>query len=141
MLACLNRLLLRLLGYHAKLGNTGPLDRRHHLDYVTVGHRLICFEINCFVFDLFFGNDLVKAAMSVGAAGATIIKLKHVCPSDSELSKISPAREECNLIVGENQVSDIADAIEKAGGFDDKTHGRILAHHIPIACTYLGGKK
>jgi len=87
------------------------------------------------------GNDLVKAAMSVGAAGATIIKLKHVCPSDSELSKISPAREECNLIVGEKQVPDIVDAIERTGGFDDKTHGRILSHPIPIACTYLGGKK
>jgi len=87
------------------------------------------------------GNDLVKAAMSVGAAGATIIKLKHICPSDSELSKVSPAREESNLIVGEKQVPDIVDAIERAGGFNDKTHGRILSHPIPIACTYLGGKK
>ena len=87
------------------------------------------------------GNDLVKAAMNVGAAGATIIKLKHISPSDSEQSKISPAREECNLVVVENQVVDIVDAIEKAGGFDDNTHGRILAHHIPKACTYLGGKK
>ncbi|MDP8237801.1 MAG: hypothetical protein P9X24_01810 [Candidatus Hatepunaea meridiana] len=87
------------------------------------------------------GNDLVKAAMSVGAAGATIIKLKHISPSDSEQSKISPAREESNLVVGENLVPDIVDAIEKAGGFDDKTHGRILAHPIPKACTYLGGKK
>jgi len=87
------------------------------------------------------GNDLVKAAMNVGAAGATIIKLKHISPSDSEQSKISPAREECNIVVGENQVPDIVDAIEKAGGFDDKTYGRILAHPIPKACTYLGGGK
>ncbi len=87
------------------------------------------------------GNDLVKAAMNVGAAGATIVKLKHISPSDSEQSKISPAREECNLVVGENQVPDIVDAIDKAGGFDDNTHGRILAHPIPKACTYLGGSK
>ena len=87
------------------------------------------------------GQDLVKAAMNVGAAGATIIKPKHNCPSDAEQCKISPAREECNLVVGENQVPDIVDAIEKAGGFDDKTHGRILSHPIPKACTYLGGRK
>ncbi len=84
------------------------------------------------------GDDLVKAAMDVGAAGATITKLKHHCPSDSELSRISPAREECNMVVGENQVQDIVDAIEKAGGFDDNTHGQALVSPIPKACTYLG---
>ena len=84
------------------------------------------------------GENLVKAAMNVGAAGATIVKLKHHCPRDSELSKISPAREECIMVVGENQVADIVDTIEKAGGFDDNTHGQALVHPIPKACTYLG---
>ena len=85
------------------------------------------------------GEDLVKAAMNVGAAGATIVNLKHHRPSNSELCRISPAREECYMVVGENQVPDIVDAIEKAGGFDDNTHGRMLTHPIPKACTYLGG--
>lgn len=83
------------------------------------------------------GEELVKAAMNVGAAGATIVKLRHHHTSDSELSTISPAREECNMIVGETQVPDIVDAIEKAGGFDDNTHGHVLIHPIPKACTYL----
>ncbi len=86
------------------------------------------------------GEELVKAAMDIGAAGATIVKLRHQSSNDAELSAISPAREECNMIVGEMQVSDIVDAIEKAGGFDDNTHGQVLIHPIPKACTYLGGK-
>lgn len=85
------------------------------------------------------GENLVRAAMDVGAAGATIVKLKHHCPKDSRLSKISPAREECNMVVGEDQVSDIVDTIEKAGGFDDDTHGQALVRPIPKACTYFGG--
>ncbi len=85
------------------------------------------------------GENLVRAAMNVGAAGATIVNLKHHCPRDSELSKISPAREECNMVVGENQVPDIMATIEKAGGFDDNTHGQALVHPIPKAYTYLGG--
>jgi hypothetical protein len=84
------------------------------------------------------GEDLVKAAMDVGAAGATISKLKHQCPSDSELSEISPARENCNMVVGENQVGDIVEALDKAGAFNDNSHGRVLVSPIPKACTYLG---
>jgi len=110
--------------------DSNPKHKRAFLENIT---NLIC---TC---DEGRGDDLVKAARSVGAAGATITRLKHHCPSDSERCKISPAREECNLIVGENLVPDIVDAIEEAGGFDDKTHGRILAHPIPKACTYLGG--
>ncbi|MBW1675868.1 MAG: hypothetical protein JRF30_02915 [Deltaproteobacteria bacterium] len=84
------------------------------------------------------GEDLVKAAMDVGAAGATISKLKHQCPSDSELSEISPAREGCNMVVGKNQVGDIVETLDKAGAFDDNSHGQVLVSPIPKACTYLG---
>lgn len=84
------------------------------------------------------GEDLVKGAMNVGAAGATIVKVRHHCLSDSEQSAISPAREECNMIVGEDQISKIMEAIEKEGGFDDNTHGQFLIHPILKACTYLG---
>jgi len=84
------------------------------------------------------GEELVKIAMQVGAAGATIIKLRNHHPKDSELSAISPAREECHMVVGERLILNIVDALEKEGGFDDKTHGQLLTHPIPKACTYLG---
>jgi len=85
------------------------------------------------------GEDLVKIAMSVGAAGATISKLKHRCPEDSDYNKISRAREGCYMIISEGQVKTITDAIGKEGAFDDKTYGQILIRPAPKACTYLGG--
>ena len=84
------------------------------------------------------GEELVKIAMQVGAAGATIIKLRNHHPKDSELNAISFAREECRMFVDESQILNIMDALEKEGGFDDKTHGQLLTHPIPKACTYLG---
>lgn len=86
------------------------------------------------------GEDLVKAAMSVGAAGATISKQKHICPEDSGACKVSPARESCNLIIGEAQIPTILEAVTKAGAFDDKSHGLIYHRPAPKAITFLGKK-
>lgn len=83
-------------------------------------------------------DDLVKAAMAVGAAGATISRLKHIRPQDSDAANVSPARESCNMIVGEQQIPAIISALEKAGAFDDKTHGLVYCKPAPKACTYLG---
>jgi len=85
-------------------------------------------------------DGLVKAAMSVGAAGATISKLKHICPQDSPLSKISLARESCSMIVSEAQIPVLCETLEKAGAFDDKTHSQLYYRPAPKACTYLGKK-
>jgi hypothetical protein len=84
------------------------------------------------------GEDLVKAAMAVGAAGATISRQKFFCPPDSAGSKISIAREVCNMIVSEQQIPTLLEALEKAGAFDDKTHGQVQSRPAPKACTYLG---
>ncbi|MFA6449926.1 MAG: hypothetical protein WCX65_10675 [bacterium] len=86
------------------------------------------------------GEDLVKAAMAVGAAGATISRQKYFCPPGSAGSKISIAREFCNMIISEQQIPTMLDAIGKAGAFDDKTHGQVLSRPVPKACTYLGKK-
>lgn len=91
-----------------------------------------------FICDEGRGQDLVKTAMNVGAAGATISKVKNRAPKDSELGKISRAREWCNMIVSEAQVDTIVGALEKDGGFDDDTHGQVLIRPVPKACTYLG---
>ncbi|MFH1539607.1 MAG: hypothetical protein ABIH66_11645 [bacterium] len=91
-----------------------------------------------FICDEGRGEDLVKVAMGVGAAGATISKVNNRAPKDSEIGKISRAREWCNMIVSEAQVDTIVDAIEKDGGFGDNAHGQVLIRPAPKACTYLG---
>lgn len=83
-------------------------------------------------------DALVKAAMTAGAAGATISRLKHVRPQDSDLVNISPAREISNMIVAGQLIPSIIDAFERANAFDDKTHGLLYSRPVPKACTYLG---
>lgn len=84
------------------------------------------------------GEDLVKAAMAVGAAGATISRLKHFSAPDSASSKIPNARENCNMIVSEKQIPDLIGALESAGAFTDKAHGEVHSSPAPKACTFLG---
>jgi hypothetical protein len=87
------------------------------------------------------GMDLVTAAMTAGAAGATISKSRHICIADDTHAKVSPAREACSMIIGESQAPAISASLEKAGVFDENTHGRICIRKTPRACTYLGKKK
>ena len=83
------------------------------------------------------GMDLVGVAMSAGAAGATIARLKHVRPPDSPLSEVSPAREACSMIVSNSHVNGILDALKEAGAFTDSCHGQIQLRQVPKAFTYL----
>jgi len=83
------------------------------------------------------GTDLVSVAMSAGAAGATIARLKHVRPPDSPLSEVSPAREACSMIVSDNQVDGILKALKEAGAFTDSCHGQVQLRRVPKAFTYL----
>jgi len=99
--------------------------------------NLIDFTLIC---DEGRGEDLVKAAMAVGAAGATISRQKFFCPQDSPSSKVSIAREVCNMIVSEQQIPGLMDTLEENGAFDDKTHGQVQCRPVPKACTYLGKK-
>jgi hypothetical protein len=84
------------------------------------------------------GEDLVKAAMEVGAAGATIRLQKHIRPQGSPLCQVSPARESCNMIVARDQVESIGEALAAAGAYDDQTHGILYGRSVPKAFTYLG---
>lgn len=85
-----------------------------------------------------FGSDCVKAAMAIGAAGATISRCKHLIFSDSTDSGISPARESCSMVVAEKNVTQIINALETAGALSKKASGQILVRPVPKACTYLG---
>ncbi len=84
------------------------------------------------------GTDLVKAAMAVGAAGATISQFKSSAAPGSAAASMSPARESCSMIVGKPLIATIMKALEDAGLFNDKTHGQVVARPVPKACTYLG---
>lgn len=83
------------------------------------------------------GAGLVKTAMSAGAPGATINKLKYIRPLDSPLSQISPSREACSMIVSEDQMEGIIDALKKAGAFTELCHGQLQARRIKKAFTYM----
>lgn len=82
-------------------------------------------------------TDLVKAAMEVGAPGATISKMKSVVPREQEGKHVSPAREIAVLIISEKQTDDVVEAIRKAGGFKEQSQGEIVACNVPRAFTYL----
>jgi len=85
------------------------------------------------------GGKLVKAAMAVGVAGATISKQKYISRGNGGKKEISPAREACNMIVGEQQIPVILEALEEAGAFGDAAHGQVVTRPAPQACTFLGG--
>jgi hypothetical protein len=83
-------------------------------------------------------DDLVKAAMSAGAAGATISKARHLSPEQFRQKHVSPARETCSMIIAPKLQEAIIDALEKAGAIDDAACGQIQIRPVPKACTYLG---
>jgi len=110
----------------ASLGKKG-IKKRNYI------HHLVDLTLIC---DGGTGIDLVKTALSAGAAGATIAKLKYIRPADSPLSRIPPVREECNMAVFENQLHPLLDALEKAGAFTDSCHGQVQLRRILRSFTY-----
>lgn len=99
---------------------------------------LIDFTLVC---DEGGGPDFVSLAMGVGAAGATISKLKQVSPDGSAGAKLSKARETCNMIVSTDVCEKILKTLEDADAFGDKYHGQVLTRKTSKAFTYLGGPK
>jgi hypothetical protein len=96
--------------------------------------RLIEINLLC---DGGTGPGLVQAAMAAGAGGSTTQSFRHVRPSDSPLEKISPMRELCSLIVPEDRLDRIVDALKEAGAFTDRCHGQIHFRRVPRALTYI----
>lgn len=83
------------------------------------------------------GGDLVRAAMSAGAAGATIYRMKHVSPADSPRSVIAPSREAASMIVSDSQIESINEVLESHGAFGDEAHGVLYSRRAPQAFTYI----
>ncbi|RJP81874.1 MAG: hypothetical protein C4522_03855 [Desulfobacteraceae bacterium] len=84
------------------------------------------------------GMELVKAAMSAGAGGATISGLKNIRPPDSPLCDISPARDACSMVVPEEMKEAVVYALKTAGAFTDRCHGQVIMRRTSKAFTYVG---
>ncbi|MEK6797043.1 MAG: hypothetical protein AABZ39_19880 [Spirochaetota bacterium] len=117
--------------WRKRSAGTGTTDKRKFLSDL-VNFTLICNEGRA--------SDLVRAAMGVGAAGATISKLRYL-RFDGKGSDTSTAREMSDLIISQAQVDTIAKAMEEAGVFDKNTAGVIELKPVPKACTYLGASR
>jgi nitrogen regulatory protein PII len=83
-------------------------------------------------------SDFIKAAMSSGAAGATIGKLSYINMKNDIKSKILHARETANMVVSKIQMDTIIKAVISEGLFDENSHGYIEIKQSPLACTYIG---
>lgn len=84
------------------------------------------------------GMELVKAAMSAGAGGATISSMQHIRPPDSALSDVSPARDVCSMVIQEETKEVVTNALEESGAFTDRCHGQIHLRRTSKAYTYVG---
>jgi hypothetical protein len=83
------------------------------------------------------GAELVKAAMSAGAGGATMSNMQHIRPSDSALSDISPARDLCSMGIPEETKEAVINSLEESGAFTDRCHGEIHLRRVSKAFTYV----
>ncbi len=82
------------------------------------------------------GAELVKAAMSAGAGGATISAVQHVRPADSTLNEVPPARDMCNMVIPEGLKDPVMTALRESGTFSDRCHGQVHIRRISKAFTY-----
>ena len=103
--------------------------KRNYLTHL-VNFTLICNEGRA--------TDLIKAAMDAGAGGATIRKVKYRSREELASRKIPPAREMIEMIIPENQIGRVVNALEENGALDDNTHGQMFYSLVPKAYTYMG---
>ena len=85
-------------------------------------------------------DDLVSAAMAAGAAGASIAKVKQLDPAGA-FEAGNPgkplAREVCYMIINNDNVTDIIEALEQAACFTDEHNGIVVTSETIKAFTYL----
>ena len=80
--------------------------------------------------------DLIKAAMTAGAGGATTSQIKYRTTDKADANPIPPAREISEMIIGENQIDAVVKALEDMGALDDHTHGQMYYSTVSKAFTY-----
>ncbi len=55
----------------------------------------------------------------------------------SESQEIPPAREISQMIISENQIEGVVEALEESGVLDENTHGQMYYSSVPKAYTYI----
>ncbi len=83
-------------------------------------------------------ETLLKAAMDAGAPGATMTRMRHVAPQDSDYKRVSPAREVCDIVLARSQVDEVVGAMERQGALGEAAHGQFILGTVPKAYTYTG---
>jgi hypothetical protein len=81
------------------------------------------------------GAELIEAAMSSGAPGATICKIRY-CKLDENLEVRRNIREHCKMIVPGAQVPAITKALEETACFSSDSHALLYALPVEKAFTY-----
>jgi len=81
------------------------------------------------------GTQLTEAAMSSGAPGATICKIRYTC-LDENLEMRRHIREICKMIVPSAQVQAIASALKETGCFEDDAKALLYSLPVEKAFTY-----
>ncbi len=116
--------------WRARGGSVGlsSLEGRHYI------HDLISLSYTC---NEGFGDKLIQEAMKTGVPGATMYRLKHVYINDKDTDKLSPARENWNMIIEKNQLESAVKVMEEQGALDDHTQGQFCYSPVPKAYTYI----
>ncbi|HHV37554.1 MAG TPA: hypothetical protein GXX77_06960 [Candidatus Cloacimonetes bacterium] len=81
------------------------------------------------------GTELVEAAMSSGAPGATICKIRYN-NLDNEMETHRSVKELCKMIVPESQVPEICEALKKTGCFENDAKAFLYSLPVQKAFTY-----
>lgn len=95
--------------------------------YDLAGLNLVCEEGH--------GTELVEAAMSSGAPGATICKIRYT-NLNGEMETHRSMKELCKMIVPESQVRDICEALQKTGCFENEAKALLYSSPVQKAFTY-----
>ena len=84
-------------------------------------------------------KEMLDAAMSAGASGATISNCREMTKTNDGFAKKS--MEISDMVIGTAQRKEILTALVKAGFFSDKTDGKIIVKKSGTAFSYTDKKK
>lgn len=107
------------------------------------GPEQACLSVSC---DEGRASEFVRAAMDVGAGGATLMRVRYrdlPGPEGTErrspdTSKTSHARESCDLIIPESLTDTVLAAMETRGLFESGVFGLVEISSVGKAVTYRG---
>jgi nitrogen regulatory protein PII len=81
-------------------------------------------------------EELVSAALNAGAGGATLGEVTASSLPGTPGANVSPAREQCGMVVERGQVARVMEALENAGLYGESTRGMVLVRPVPQAFSY-----